>query len=119
MKILIVDDEWVIRHGCRMILEEHGHAVETSATCGEGIEAVLANAYDLVLLDLKLPDQDGTEMFRVVHQGLKSRPRIIVMSGFINFKYRMTAVEQREFAFLPKPFTDEELLRAVEQNTLG
>ncbi len=119
MKILIVDDEWVIRHGCKMILEEQGHTVETSPTCGEGIEAVLCNSYDLVLLDLKLPDKDGTELFRAVPQGLNSGPRIIVMSGYLNFKNRLTAIEQKEFDFLPKPFTDEELLTAVEQSTLG
>ena len=112
MKILIVDDEHVIRHGCRMILEEKGHTVATSSTCNEGIEAVTSTPYDLVLLDLKLPDKDGTEMFKAVN----TLPRIIVMSGYINFKNTMTAVQRQKFDFLPKPFTDEELLAAVKHN---
>jgi YesN/AraC family two-component response regulator len=114
MKILIVDDEHVIRHGCRLILEEKGHTVETSATCKEGIEAVTNNSYDLVLLDLKLPDQSGTEMFKVVRSN--NQPRIIVMSGYINFKNMMSSGEQEKFDFLPKPFTDEELITAVKKN---
>lgn len=119
MKILIVDDEHIIRHGCRMILEEEGHTVETSSTCSEGIEAVLSTSYDLILLDLKLPDKDGTEMFKVVPHGQNSRPRVIVMSGYINLKNSLTVVEQKQFAFLPKPFTDEELLTAIKQTTSG
>jgi DNA-binding NtrC family response regulator len=119
MKILIVDDEYVIRHGCRMILEEQGYTVETTATCGEAIDAVSSNPYDLVLLDLKLPDRDGTELFKAVPRGINGYPRIIVMSGYINLRNNMSAVDQARFDFLPKPFTDEELLAAVEQNTMG
>ena len=71
MRILIVDDEEVIRSGCRLVLEAQGHTVATSATCGEGIQAVRSQPYDLVLLDLKLPDQDGTER---LHEFLESSP---------------------------------------------
>lgn len=116
MKILIVDDEYVIRHGCRMILEEKGHTVATSSTCKEGIEAVTSNSYDLVLLDLKLPDRNGTEMFKVVPRGVNGRPRIIVMSGYVNLKNMLSSTEQETYDFLPKPFTDDELLAAVKQN---
>ena len=80
LKILVVDDESVICSGCQMILEEKGHHVETRMTCLEGLAAVRANHYDLILLDMKLPDQDGTELLKAMRDNDRQHC-IIVMSG--------------------------------------
>ena len=113
MKILIVDDERVIRYGCRMILEEKGHTVETSSTCNEGIEAVTSSSYDLVLLDLKLPDQDGSELLKAAHRN--NGNRIIVMSGYATVQSAVNSMKLGAIDYLPKPFTDDELLNVVKK----
>jgi len=114
MKILIVEDEQVIRCGCRMVLEEKGHLVETSSTCNEGIKAVTSSQYDLILCDMKLPDKDGTEVIRIATHGQNNPPHIIMMSGYTEVNINVTEVEHAMIDYLPKPFTDKELLAAVE-----
>lgn len=113
MRILVVDDEMVICSGCRMILENLGHSVETCMTCSDGIDAITNNHYDLVLLDLKLPDHEGTELLKVVHRNNKKR--IIVMSGYATVQSVVNTMKLGAINFLPKPFTDDELLAVVEK----
>ena len=113
MRILVVDDEPVICNGCRMILEDRGHSVETATTCSDGIIAIKNNHYDLVLLDMKLPDQEGTELLRAVQQNGENR--IIVMSGYATVQSAINSMKLGAIDYLPKPFTDDELLSVVKK----
>ena len=65
-KILVIDDEPQIRRALRTSLEAHGYEVATVGTGEEGVVGVAEQAPDLVLLDLGLPDIDGTEVIRRV-----------------------------------------------------
>ena len=100
-----------ICNGCRIVLEDRGHTVETCTTCSDGIEAIKKNPYDLVLLDMKLPDQEGTELLRAVQQN--GGNRIIVMSGYATVQSAINSMKLGAIDYLPKPFTDDELLRVV------
>ncbi|MEE4166481.1 MAG: response regulator [Desulfocapsaceae bacterium] len=113
MKILVVDDELVICNGCRIILEERGHVVETCMTCSDGIAAIQKTRYDLVLLDLKLPDQDGSELLKAAHRN--NGNRIIVMSGYATVQSAVNSMKLGAIDYLPKPFTDDELLDVVKK----
>ena len=113
MKILVVDDEALICNGCRMILEDRGHTVETCSTCSDGIEAIEKNHYDLVLLDMKLPDQEGSELLRAVQKN--GGNRIIVMSGYATVQSAINSMKLGAIDYLPKPFTDDELLSVVKR----
>ena len=64
--ILIIDDERVICDGCRFALLDKGHSVDICMTGKTGLEAILKGAYDLALLDMKLPDVDGMDILRTV-----------------------------------------------------
>jgi len=112
MRILVVDDETIICQGCSMILSDMGHSVETRSTCGEGIEAILGNRYDLVLLDLKLPDRDGFELLKTVN-GKQTR-HVVVMSGYATVQNAVNSMKLGAVDFLPKPFTEDELVAVVE-----
>ncbi|MCB2173811.1 response regulator [bacterium] len=113
MNILVVDDELVICSGCKLILEDQGHIVDTCMTCSDGIAAVKKSRYDLILLDLKLPDQEGTELLRVA--GQNSRNRIIVMSGYATVQSAVNSMKLGAIDYLPKPFTADELLTVVKK----
>ena len=65
-RVLVVDDEPQIRRALRTSLEAHGYEVATVGTGEEGVVGVAEQAPDLVLLDLGLPDIDGTEVIRRV-----------------------------------------------------
>ncbi len=112
MKILVVDDEQVICTGCKMVLTDIGHIVETCMTCSEGLKNIRENNYDLVLLDLKLPDQDGLELLKSVDND--GSRRIIVMSGYATVQSAVNSMKLGAVDFLQKPFTEEELLTVVD-----
>jgi DNA-binding NtrC family response regulator len=111
MRILVIDDEPVICSGCTMILSDIGHTVQSCMTCGEGIENMKKNHYDLVLLDLKLPDKDGLELLKTVNSN--SLSRIIVMTGYATVQCAINSMKLGAVDFLQKPFTEEELLETV------
>ena len=113
MNILVIDDEPVICSGCSMILSGLGHRVQTCMTCGEGIENIKKNHYDLVLLDLKLPDRDGLELLKAVNSDKLAR--IIVMTGYATVQCAVNSMKLGAIDFLQKPFTEEELLETVNK----
>ncbi len=113
MNILVIDDEPVICSGCSMILSGLGHKVQTCMTCGEGIENIKKNHYDLILLDLKLPDRDGLELLKTVNND--SLSRIIVMTGYATVQCAVNSMKLGAVDFLQKPFTEEELLETVNK----
>ena len=114
LKILVIDDELVICSGCRMILSELGHTIDTCNTCKEGLDAIRKLDYHLVLLDIKLPDSDGMEILKIVRVE-KLGIHIIVMTGYATIRSVVSAMRLGAFDYLPKPFTDEELIVSVEK----
>jgi len=114
LKILVIDDELVICRGCRMILSDLGHTVDTCNTCKEGLDAIRKRDYHLVLLDMKLPDSDGMEILKTVRIE-KSKMYIIVMTGYATIRNVVSTMRLGAFDYLPKPFTDEELIASVEK----
>ncbi len=114
LKILVIDDEQVICSGCRMILSELGHTIDTCNTCKEGLDAIRKLDYHLVLLDIKLPDSDGMEILKIVRVE-KLGIHVIVMTGYATIRSVVSAMRLGAFDYLPKPFTDEELIASVEK----
>ena len=74
-RILVIDDEEVIRSLFEAILKEQGHTVVTASTGSEGIQYVKQQDFDLVFLDLRLPDKEGAEVFREIK---KVKPSLMV-----------------------------------------
>lgn len=113
-RILVIDDEPAICKGCRMTLSDQGYLVDTCMTGKAGMEAIREDPYDLILLDMKLPDMDGMEILRAVH---KATPNIylIVMTGYSTIQNAVEAMKSGAFDYLTKPFTDDELFFAVKK----
>lgn len=113
-KILVIDDERVIGEGCRLVLREQGYAVTICMAGREGLTAALEGQFDLVLLDLKLPDMDGMDILRTVH---KVHPGVyfIVITGYSTVQSAVEAMKLGAFDYLAKPFSDEELVLTVER----
>ena len=113
-RILIIDDEKAIRQGCAMSLGEMGHQVEAAETGRRGLEMLQTGEWDLTLLDMRLPDLDGMEILRQV---MSTRPQeyIIVMTGYSTVQNAVEALKLGAFDYLTKPFTDDELVLAVDK----
>ena len=113
-KILIVDDEFDIRLSLSTILEAHGYATTTVSCAKEALDAVHLETPDLVLLDIRLPDQNG---FDVCHQ-LRDEPQtallpVILVTALNPHKEKVRGIEAGADDFLSKPINKAELLARV------
>jgi two-component system, NtrC family, nitrogen regulation response regulator NtrX len=80
--ILVVDDEAEIRASLEEILREEGYGVATASTAGEALLLLNDAPYDVVLLDIWLPDRDGLDVLADIHQlALEMRPEVVIISG--------------------------------------
>ena len=108
MKVLVVDDEPQIRRALRTSLEAHGYEVATVGTGDEGVVSAAEAQPDLVLLDLGLPDMDGTEVIRRI-RGFSDVP-VIVLSVRELMTDKVAALDAGADDYVTKPFGMEELL---------
>jgi DNA-binding response OmpR family regulator len=114
LRILIIDDESVICDACRLVLSEKGHAVDHCLTGTAGLLAIEDGTYNLILLDMKLPDIDGMEILKSVREK-GSGPVVIVMTGYSTMSNALQAMKLGAADYLAKPFTDDELVEAIEK----
>jgi two-component system NtrC family response regulator len=112
VSVLVIDDEQVICDACDLVLSEAGHSVTATATGEEGLAAIRRGTYDIVLLDMKLPDMDGMEILRAAQEE-KIEACIIVMTGYSSISNAVEAIKQGASDYLAKPFTDDELLDTI------
>ena len=108
MKVLVVDDEPQIRRALRTSLEAHGYEVVAVGTGEEGVVAAAEQRPDLVLLDLGLPDMDGTEVIRRI-RAFAEVP-VIVLSVRESQADKVAALDAGADDYVTKPFGMEELL---------
>jgi len=112
VSVLVIDDEQVICDACQLVLSEEGHTVTSTNTGKDGLAAIRQGTYDVVLLDMKLPDMDGMEILKAVQEE-KRRLCIIVMTGYSSISNAVQAIKKGASDYLAKPFTDDELLETI------
>ena len=113
--ILVVDDELGIRDLLSEILNDEGHSVDVAENATQARLARNESAYDLVLLDIWMPDTDGVSLLKEWSMtGLLTMP-VIMMSGHATIDTAVEATRIGAFSFLEKPITMQKLLKAVEQ----
>jgi DNA-binding NtrC family response regulator len=115
LRILVIDDESVICDACRLILAEKGHSVDRCQTGKSGLLAIEGGTYNLILLDMKLPDIDGMEILKTVREKTPA-PCVIVMTGYSTMSNALQAMKLGAADYLAKPFTDDELVGAIEKS---
>jgi two-component system, OmpR family, KDP operon response regulator KdpE len=108
MKVLVVDDEPQIRRALRTSLEAHGYEVSAVGTGSEGVVGVAELSPDLVLLDLGLPDLDGTEVIARIRAF--SEVPVIVLSVRESQADKVAALDAGADDYVTKPFGMEEVL---------
>ena len=118
-RILIIDDEKMLRDMLREILQQAGHEIDEAPDGKAGIERYSEAPTELVITDLLMPHKDGIETIRELRRDFLDA-KIIAITGFRGRFNRLPAAQvlgvQRT---LMKPFTQEELLQAVEAVLAG
>jgi len=114
VRILIIDDEKVIREGVSRALSGRGYTVDKAESGERGIEMIKQSGFDIVLLDLMMPGIDG---FGVLEWIKEHEPQIqvIVVTGFATVSKAVTAMKQGAFDFVGKPFTPDYIRIVVER----
>src|SRR5512138_3399644 len=113
-RILVVDDEKLIRWSVSERLQRDGYVVATAETGEAALEAIAAEPPDLVLLDVQLPGVDGVEMLRRA-LGVQPELTVIMMSAHSTVDVAVDAMKHGALDFLVKPFPLQALDAAVER----
>lgn len=114
MKVLIVDDEPVVREVLRTVLSRAGYATSEAATAAEGLALFADPAVDLVLLDLMLPDRPGLSLLPELREKRPDVP-VVVVTAYSSVESAIAAMKEGAFHYVPKPFRNEEVVHLVAQ----
>ena len=117
IKIAIADDETIILNGLCKILKELDDIAVVCGTATDGIQLkklVERERPDIVITDICMPQSSGLDVIRQI-QSLRSRPEIIIISGYKNFEYAQSAMKYGVTEYLLKPINRKELLEIVRR----
>jgi len=116
-RILVVDDDRAVLQSCENILADEGHEVETAANGLAGLELLKHRAFDLALVDLKMPGMNGLEMLEAARR-LKPDLVVIIFTGYATIETAVEAIKLGAFNYVTKPFTASELVATVAKGLM-
>lgn len=116
--ILVVDDESEIREGLELLLGSEGYGVTIAGTGAEGLARLEEKPFDLLLLDVSLPDRNGLDMLREI-RGRDSELSIVLITAYGSVDMARQAFKSGALDYITKPWSNDELLKQVQQAVEG
>ncbi len=120
-RILAVDDEQVVCESIRRVLTPEGYQVTTTTSAREGLELVRRETFDLLLLDIKMPQVGGIEFLREV-RSVSPETEVVIVTGYATIETAVEAIKLGAFDYLEKPVSPPQLIvaaaRALERKQL-
>ena len=113
-RILVVDDDESIRHTMKAILKDEGFIVDLAATGSEAIQKTKETVYNVVLIDIRLPDMEGVELLKLMKDTIP-KTRKIMVTGYPSMQNAITALNKNADVYLIKPVDLEKLLTTVKE----
>lgn len=113
-KILIVEDEKGLRLGTEKLLSRKSFIVSTAENGTEGIRKSLETDFDIVLIDLKMPDIDGLDVLKEIKEKKPSTVCFIV-TAYASYETAIEATRLGAFNYILKPFTPDDLIHEIEK----
>ena len=119
VRVIVVDDEELVRSGFRLILQAAGDIeVVATVTGAEAVKEVSLHAPDVVLLDIRMPDVDGLTVLRQL-RGLRTPPVVAMLTTFDSDEYIATALRSGAAGFILKDTAPEQLAQLVRTLAAG
>jgi YesN/AraC family two-component response regulator len=121
LKVMLVDDEYLIRNLIRMKLNWAAHGMEITAEAGGGIEALALleqDRADIIFTDISMPDMNGLEFSRIVSEKYPDI-KIVIITGHDDFEYAREGIRLGIVDYLLKPIKTEELKAVAEKLEAG
>jgi DNA-binding NtrC family response regulator len=115
-RILVIDDDEVVRKNFKAILELEGYNVDTAMTGKEALDKSNVNFYDLALIDIRLPDMEGTQLLTTIHDTVPKMVKIIV-TGYPSLENAKDAINMGADGYVVKPIMDTtEFLQKIKDH---
>lgn len=114
-RIVLIDDDDIIRLSCKQILEKSGYRVETFGNGQEGIRRIREVRPPVLIVDIKMPELDGFEVINIVRE-IDPDLVIVVITGYATIETAVDAMKAGAYDFLPKPFTPSELRLIIDRS---
>ncbi len=118
-KVIVLEDDQVVRKNLENCLRRHRYDVAAVSTIAAAQEYLGKDSFDLVFLDVRLPDGDGTDLLKAI-QSRPQKPLVVVSTGFGSVESAVECMRNGAFDYLIKPFTNEQIeitLRKAEEFT--
>ncbi len=113
-QILIIDDDQQLGLSFAKILAQEGYKTANAFTGLDGIEAVKNNRPDVVVLDIRLPDMGGLQVFEVIHEIFPKLP-VVIITAYSSTETAIGAIQRGAFDYIYKPFDVPEMLEVLEK----
>jgi DNA-binding NtrC family response regulator len=113
-RILIIDDDENIGKVFQTILEDEGYITEVVDTAQKGIQKSETAFFNLALIDMRLPDMEGTELLTKLRETVPKMRKIIV-TGYPTLQNAMSAVNRGADGYIMKPFDVEKMLQIIKE----
>lgn len=114
ISILIVDDDANIRETISLILEQKGYSTDTAENGKEAMEKAKTKYFNLALLDIKLPDMEGTKLLTMIH-GTQPRMMKIMVTGYPSLENAVEALNYGADTYIIKPVKPDKLLALIKE----
>jgi len=118
-KIIVLEDDAILRNNLAQTLRRRRYDVAAVSTIAEAQEYLAADNFDLIILDVRLPDGDGTDLLKALQQR-PQRPLVVITTGFGSVESAVECMKNGAFDYLIKPFSTEQIevvLRKAEEFT--
>ena len=112
IRVLVVDDEEVVRCGYRRVLSADGFRVMAAGDGGEALDLMSGDRFDVVLLDLRMPGMDGMDVLRAIKERWP-QSEVVVITGHPCIETAKEAVKLGAYDYLAKPVVPDAVIRAT------
>lgn len=114
--ILLVEDDSLLRHAFRLLLEDAGYRIHEAGTAHEAIEKARESVPDLILLDLGLPDAPGLDVVRTLRLNERTQDTpVIALTGRVGLEEKRECMEAGCTSYLTKPIEPKVLLQRLSE----
>jgi DNA-binding response OmpR family regulator len=113
-RILVIDDDKSILRSFTRILQKNGYEVAIAETGKEALEKAETGHYDLALVDVRLPDMDGTDLLPKMQKTMRETIKIMI-TGFPSLENGVKALDEGADAYLVKPVKPKDLLALIKE----
>jgi len=117
-RVLVVDDEPVVVNSMRRSLTRRGCRVDEAFSGNDALNRILSEMYDLVLLDMRMPDSSGLELLPTIKKHRPALP-VVMVTGYASIETAVEAIQRGASDYMAKPFTPDELYSVVNRAIRG